>query len=347
MDGYLHSVADDLVDGIVPYVFLLQLAAVREMGRHDEALSGTPEFIPYINEAHAEFGVTNDDDFLCNLIRQAQFIYYSRQINNNSEAIVSNALNRHLASEVILIQCQDAETAYELEEKINTFINDYIKNYQLDYNKNCSSVLEDFDSALSQEIDELLDVNKDLSIKRWSDNPNDDDFYYRCLLFPVDEAPKQILIGAGNSLASLQRWVDGNIEAITVTNPYNHNLHYTLILNEEGKYRSDLKRNFDLKYKYFDGYRYDDERAFDYIAGDAILLSQNDETGQWASLSEEEIEFWENQFSAERPISLGSALISMGEAFVFFDDEDEPTRDTERDNHHEHNHNIGDDDGER
>ncbi|MBR1532474.1 MAG: DUF3846 domain-containing protein [Eubacterium sp.] len=303
---YIHEVADNGVD--IYTSDLYKRAAV-------------PDFAEFITDSVSEFGIPNKPDIMGGLLTQGEYYYIDLTLQNNLEEIIYNSIIERLKDEVVLVE-SDKDTFDILSDNIEDYIEEYAADCAADSNLRCEEIYEGFFDLFYEKVMEISEPKEEIGIKKYSDNNDDDDFNLKGLMLSHDEPPKVVKIPMVDELKNLQNAVDGYIEVLPIMNPYN-NKEYDLICNEEGKIRG-LEPSATIYGKYINGDSRDNS-IIDVICGNALILANNGES--FASLSEQEIEFWKNQFNEKDKVSfIGSDYLASDEfEFDITDSGDEET----------------------
>ncbi len=302
----IHEVADSGVD--IYTADLYNRAAV-------------PAFVEFITDSVSEFGIPNKPDIMGGLLTQGEYYYIDLTLQNNLEEIIYNSIVERLRDEVVLVE-SDQDTFDILSDSIEDYIEEYAADCAADSNLRCEEIYEGFFDSFYEKVMEISEPEEEIDIKKYSDNNDDDDFNLKGLMLSHDEPPTVVKIPMIDELKNLQKAVDGYIEVLPLLNPYN-NKEYDLICNEEGKIRG-LEPSVSIYGKHINGDPRDDT-LIDVICGNALILANNGES--FASLSEQEIEFWKNQFNEKDKVSfIGSDYLSSDEfEFDITDSGDEET----------------------
>ena len=100
---------------------------------------------------------------------------------------------------------------------------------------------------------------------------------------------RPMMVTFEDALENYQALVKGYIEAISLNDDTD------IICNESAKL-NDMQANRMLKYSDFDYMEADDERIYDLLRGDFLVIGADNESGVWKSLTHEQIEQYSARF---------------------------------------------------
>lgn len=274
----------------------------------DELLKNcmTMQMLPIINETIEEFGNFSSIE---QLLRTAEYNYFSKKLYENAEDLIKNALVKSLKNKSITIQA-DEKIIIKLLNKIKEKIQTLIDKFKVNFSKPANVIIENFNFNICKELEANADEK---TIFKFSEN--DDETENPILFFEVGQAPVVLNLSKNSKerLEQLQRLVGGRIETINIISK-DKKYGVDLIVNEEGKL-FNLPYNKPLRYSHIS--ENESCEAFDVIVGNFVIVGVDFEKGDFVGLTERNLSYWKNQFENEKLYFIGSKYLDDEYGFTF------------------------------